>query len=527
MCDEEYAKYFTSSEPYPNPIAWSHGNCQNKKYIMNNPGAFVNPGNDDYQSVIIPPTINDLELSQHYGRDQYNGRVGWYGGNNGPNIVPDLSAHNMGRWYQNRGPVGNDAVSTYSYIHYNSMDTIKEHCCLGTIDPAKCAGGYQNPESDQCNYVLTNYCKNNPNLILGNDTSKEALTCRKWCNTSNDGKRECDRIKRDNCGSDIANILSISEDGYRIERDVDYSHGGNLAVFNSDMDGCGKACNRNPDCQVAVHRGNTCWLQRKLGDKIIDTIPGTNALFPVRGSDQVRIECSNWCNENPTKCNQIKQKYCNAGDNLYDPLCKCYNFNTDPENVEFRKKLLPAIRHTDKACIVKACSQGTDLSDVLLNSDILNKRNTTSCPPVITVDQSITVNGDNNVLHDIRQNASIEIQMPPVQQYHPEGEYQPPEIPNPEKDVYVHVPPSKPPVTTDDDPQRPTYGGQGEKINVKPINVPKTIDPYVVYGIDLKSPKTYILLFILILVVVALLVGGAKFMKRKRKEAEVINNVQL
>lgn len=525
-CHAEYDKYFTGSNPNY-PIAWSEPNCSGKKYILNKNEIEYGNGietrhhnleeiheNDDYDSLIIPPNYSFVNLHGYndWRRDDY---LSTYGDGHGGNIHPDLN-NNTGS-SNTPNYVHRNQTSSYATVrHVNvTMDDIKEQCCNGTLSGDICSG-YNTESGNKCDYYLQKTCSKNVSSMLTDNTinfSKQDFACRSWCKRN---PEECTTYKQLECGKDIRNILTTPK-SYKVDKNTDYSGNHMFKQVTNDESACAKLCTDTPGCKVGIYDTDNgeCWLQSGLDNK--KSARGYDAIYPGAVDIQTNSRCNKWCMDNPKDCDMIKSKFCS--ENPDDPLCRCINFENDPEWLSYKDTLIPSVQNYSKDCLVKACSQRTDLYDTLITSDIIKRKEQVGCPPIITVDQSITVNGDNNILSNISQNSSIDISMPPVQRYNPdEEEYLPPQIPLPVKEDTQFVPPTVPddlPVSSD--PLPPDFGETTDATIT-------SSNPYIVYGIDLKSPNTYILLFILILVVVAVLVGVNKYIKkRKATLAQTVN----
>lgn len=162
--------------------------------------------------------------------------------------------------------------------------------------------------------------------------------------------------------------------------------------------------------------------------------------------------CFDWCDKNPAACDKVKFEYCNEElkkpQAERDPLCNCLNYNDDPEFQAIKARYQSSLNKPNPAggykkdCLVPACSQKTDRYDVLIDSDTIIAKRTTSCPPIVTIDNSIQVNGNNNILSNISQSGTVSLQFT--------------------TNTYYDNPESAPtPALTPPRPNDPTYTGAG------------------------------------------------------------------
>lgn len=107
--------------------------------------------------------------------------------------------------------------------------------------------------------------------------------------------------------------------------------------------------------------------------------------------------CSSWCNSNPELCDVIKVRYCQT--NPDDTFCDCINSNTRESYIKDMAALKPESRALPKICNTKLCNARTDLVDVFHTSSYLNDKINYKCPTLQIIDQSVNVEGDNNVLN--------------------------------------------------------------------------------------------------------------------------------
>jgi hypothetical protein len=113
--------------------------------------------------------------------------------------------------------------------------------------------------------------------------------------------------------------------------------------------------------------------------------------------------CSSWCSSNPELCDVIKVRYCQTNPN--DTFCDCINSNTRESYIKDMAALKPESRALPKICNTKLCNARTDLVDVFHTSSYLNDKLNYKCPALQIIDQSVNVEGDNNVL-DTNQNVN-------------------------------------------------------------------------------------------------------------------------
>lgn len=111
--------------------------------------------------------------------------------------------------------------------------------------------------------------------------------------------------------------------------------------------------------------------------------------------------CTDWCKKFPTLCDTVKNNYCAT--NKEDKLCKCYNI----QNNEYYK-LIKEIQSktTDPAtlgslglpmCWVPGCDSATDLSDALLNSQMVAEKLRCTGKGVNICQQVINIADSTNV----------------------------------------------------------------------------------------------------------------------------------
>jgi hypothetical protein len=106
--------------------------------------------------------------------------------------------------------------------------------------------------------------------------------------------------------------------------------------------------------------------------------------------------CSIWCGRNPDLCDVIKVNFCASHPS--DPFCDCINASSRASYIKEMTGMKPESRALPKVCNTKLCNERADLVDVFQTSQYLYEKNNYKCPQLQIIDQSVSVQGDNNIL---------------------------------------------------------------------------------------------------------------------------------
>ncbi len=262
--------------------------------------------------------------------------------------------------------------------------------------------------------------------------SGSAESCKQWCEDTdkcgassyNNATGECTLLRDDvneegarasNVGNTHIQIMGLSDRPFTIDDIKDQCClGGNFhdnKMISAER--CGYYIS-NKDGSAS----DNC----KLRMASICKVRGPNSILKTGGVAQAASAnaCFDWCDKNPVACDKVKFDYCNAElkkpQAERDPLCNCLNYNDDPEFQAMKAKYQSSLNKPNPAggykkdCLVPACSQKTDRYDSLIDSDTIIAKRTTSCPPIVTIDNSIQVNGNNNILSNISQSGTVSLQ---------------------------------------------------------------------------------------------------------------------
>ena len=124
-------------------------------------------------------------------------------------------------------------------------------------------------------------------------------------------------------------------------------------------------------------------------------------------ADDIKISgspiCNTWCRMNPAECDIIKIDFCQSHPG--DPYCDCINSSTRQSYIDEILLMKPESRALPKVCNTKLCNTRLDLVDVFHPNGYLNDKLTFQCPPLEFIDQSVNVDGANNVV-DVKQDTT-------------------------------------------------------------------------------------------------------------------------
>lgn len=530
-CEKEYWKYFDGK--YDDTVrAWNNENCTGNIYSSEGSDMYDldNKTGGEWDSLVYPPHWEPLVIfdKPYMG---YNGQI------LEDHFVYNLNANgeklhcHTSLWNNYCDKNYGKMVGTNNTGSYTTMETKKKEDGTIISYPKKWKLQHVRDSDHYYNIKGNNFSYNDSSKKSSKDLEDLKMKC---CTGEITGSRcgplnsdefniinRCAPIMQKNCSiDDIMDQYTEME----LLAPGAYIPGDNLSGYTPlrgvNKEECLEKCQEVKNCKGATYEDNykgspACWLKSKItGDPI--NASGTNT---YKKSEPKVGRCHNACKQYPIACDAIKGKFCKK--NPKHRLCKCWYPEHNEEWKERQKNMLPVQRGYPKGCVVKACTQKVDLHDTLVDAHSLEVAKT--CPPIVSVDQSITVNGDNNVLSNIRQNVDLDIHLPPPQIYTPKGDYQAPEVPIPDKiidkydpkDAKKNVPiggkPSKPSIGEAPTLAKPNIEEKefqypdADSIPKVTVGAPPSSNPYEVMGIDFSNPIILFIIVILIVVVLSLI----------------------
>lgn len=310
--------------------------------------------------------------------------------------------------------------------------------------------------------------------------SGSAESCRQWCEDTpqcgassyNNDTGEC-TLLRDDVNEEGARSNNVGNSYIQIKGQSE-----NPFTLDNLKDACCLGGNYNDNKMIGKERcgpynskedrstSDACRLRMTN----ICKVRGPNSILKTGGAAQAAEfnACFDWCDKNPVACDKVKFDYCNEElkkpQAERDSLCSCLNYNDDPEFIAIKAKYQSSLNKPNPAggykkdCLVPSCSQKTDRYDTLIDSDTIIAKRTTSCPPIVTIDNSIQVNGNNNILSNISQSGTVSLQFTTNTHYDAPDSYPPPPLNPPKPGDPAYTGAGAPPILINDNDSKLSEG---------------------------------------------------------------------